>query len=269
MTTARATRSAFVTGASSGLGKALAAELLRRGWRVAAAARRRGEMEDLAGIAPSPEQLGIFSLDVTDEPALRAAIDEAAAAFGGLDVAVANAGIGIPGLCADLALAELRRVFEVNLIAAAATLTAALPHLRRAPAPLLVGISSLAAHRGGPGSGAYNASKAAFSRWLESLRMELAAEGIRVLEVDPGFVRTPMTDRNRFAMPFLMEPEAAARRMADAIERRRSHLAFPRRLAFLVGLLRRMPDGLFDGFASRLTARLRARGHLTPQDPPH
>jgi NAD(P)-dependent dehydrogenase (short-subunit alcohol dehydrogenase family) len=255
-------RRAFVTGASSGLGRALAAELLRRGWQVAAAARRGGELETLDKFAASPEQLRTFAVDVTDEPALRAAVDGAASRFGGLDVAVANAGIGVPGLAETLPLTELRRVFEVNVIGAAATLIAALPHLRGAPEPLLVGVSSLAAHRGGPGSGAYNASKAAFSRWLESLRMELAAEGVGVLEIVPGFVRTPMTDRNRFAMPFLMEPEDAARRMADAIERRRSHLAFPRRLAFAIGVLRRMPDGLFDRFASRLTARLRSRGQL-------
>ena len=257
-------RRAFLTGASSGIGAALAAELLRRGWRLGLAARNADALRKLACAEdPVGSSTRIHILDVTDTDALGAAVDRTAQDFGGLDAVIANAGIGLPGRHDDLSLDDVRRVFDVNVFAAIATLWAGLPHVRHSPAPLLAAVSSLAAWRGGAGAGPYNASKAALSNYLECLRQELAATDIRVLEINPGFVRTPMTDGNDFPMPFLVSPERAARSIADAIERRRSHLAFPRRAAFVMGLLRRMPDGMFDSLARRVMRRL-ARGGEPP-----
>lgn len=245
---------ALVTGASSGIGRALVLELAARGWRVAALSRRAAALEALAreagpGCLPLPA-------DVSRPAELRACVQRAARELGGLDAVVANAGCGLPGRSAEVDLEAVRELFAVNVLGALATFQAALPHVRRSRRGLLVGISSLAAHRGGPGSGPYNASKAALSRLLETLRAELAGEGIRVLDVRPGFVRTPMTDRNTFSMPFLMEPDAAARRIARAMERRRSHLTLPKRAGLLVGLLRHMPDRLFDRLARAVARRV-------------
>jgi NAD(P)-dependent dehydrogenase (short-subunit alcohol dehydrogenase family) len=254
---------AFLTGASSGIGRALAVELARRGWSVALAARRTDALEAVARVAdPARQRTIVVPLDVRRIASIAPAVDRASEQLGGLDAVVANAGIGIPGFIEAAGIDELREVLEVNVLGALETLRAGLAHVRLAPRPLLVGVSSMAAWRGGPLAGPYNASKAALSSLLESLRLELAGSNVRVLEVNPGFVRTPMTARNTFPMPFLVEPERAARLIASAMERRRSHLAFPWPTALLMGLVRRLPDPVFDALGAALTRRLRAKGRL-------
>ena len=120
----------------------------------------------------------------------------------------------------------------------------------------------MAAWRAGPGAAAYNASKSALSAALEAIRPELDLDGVRVLEVNPGFVRTPMTDKNAFPMPFLVSAEDAAARIVRAIARRKRRIAFPRRAALVMGTLRRMPDWLFDALARRVARSLRRKGAL-------
>lgn len=220
---------------------------------MALAARNVSALREIA--EEYPDATCVLPLDVTDEEALSGALKKAAAHFGGLDCVIANAGIGIPTAARAVDAATMRKVLEVNLIAASITLVKGLPFVEESPVGLLVGISSLAGHRGGPRSGPYNASKAGFSRFMESLRSELGSTHVRVLDIRPGFVRTPMTNRNRFRMPFLLEPDDAARRMANAIEKRRSHLTYPRRMGALLGILRHMPDGLFDRLARRVARR--------------
>ena len=253
----------FITGASRGIGRALALELGRRGNDLVLAARDEAALEAVAReITERGGRASWLRLDVSRPETIAPALAEAAGRLGGLDVVVANAGTGRPGALAATTAADLWEVFAVNTIGAVLTLSAALPHLRSAARPLLVGISSLAGYRGGPGSGPYNASKAAFISLLETLRMETAGRGIRVLDVRPGFVRTAMTDRNTFRMPFLMEAALAAERLADAIEKRRSRVVFPRRAGWVMTLLRHLPDAVFDRLAARVAARiLPAEGH--------
>lgn len=249
-----------VTGSSSGIGRALCRELLRRSCHVVGMARRAQAPESLD--ADQAQRFLALSVDVADDAALASAMTQAAEHLGGIDAVVANAGMGIPATIDTLRIEDVRRVLEVNVVAAIRTLQLALPHVRRSEAPLLCATTSLAGWRAGPGAAPYCASKAALSAFLDSLRAELAAERIPVLDIAPGFVRSAMTDRNAFAMPLLMESDAAARVMADALLARRSHLAFPWRLAALIWLARRLPDRLYDRLSARVAAKLRREGAL-------
>lgn len=225
---------ALVTGASSGLGRAIALELSRRGFAVHLVARRadalRGALDEVTrggGAAVA------HPCDVTEPADLRAAIAEAerAAPSGALDIVVAGAGVAENGL-ADLPEAERAgRVIDVNLRAAIETLEAAAPAMVARGHGALVAITSLAGVRGLAGAASYCASKAGLSAYLESRAIDLRARAVRVVDVQPGFVRTPMTDRNRFRMPFLMEADVAARRTVDGILAGRRVVHYPRRLA--------------------------------------
>ncbi len=250
----------LITGVSSGLGHALVEALLARGVRVAGVARRGEALRALA--ERHPERFLPLVLDVTDSAALRAAIATAAATFGGLDAVVANAGIGIPATADTIRTEDVRRVLETNVVAAIETLLFALPYLRKSPAPLLAATTSMAGWRAGPGAAPYCASKAALIAFLDALRAELHAEGIRVLDIAPGFVRSEMTARNAFAMPFLMETHAAAEQMARAILRRKSHVSFPLPMTALAWMFRRLPDRLYDLLARHVAKKLRREGTL-------
>lgn len=257
----------FITGVSSGLGLALAEALLERGVRVAGVARRAEALRTLAD--RYPDRFLALTADVTDNTALRAALDAASSRFGGLDAVVANAGIGIPATVDTIQTADVRRVFETNVVAAIETLLMALPHVRKSEAPLLAATTSMAGWRAGPGAAPYCASKAALIAFLDALRAELHAEGIRVLDIAPGFVKSEMTARNAFAMPFLMESRAAAEQMASAILRRKSHVSFPLPMTALAWMFRRLPDRLYDVLARLVARKLRRNGTLgvaKPQD---
>jgi short-subunit dehydrogenase len=179
---------------------------------------------------------------------LLAAADEA---FGGVDTVIMNAGIGYPAFAASLRAEQTGQVTRVNYLSAVAMISAVLPRMLAAKRGQIVAISSLAAFRGMPGSGAYSASKAALTVLMESLRTELRSSGVVVTTIFPGFVRTPMTDRNEFRMPFLLEPDVAARRIVAAIEKGRTDYRFPRRLSLLVRLSALAPNWLHDRVVSR------------------
>lgn len=251
---------AFLTGASTGIGRALSRELVARGWRVALASRQAEVLESQAReIDPGRERTQVFQLDVSDTDSIAPIMERAAAVFGGLDAVIANAGVGIPIKAVKLDLKTIRQVFEVNVMGAMETLIAGLPHVRQAEHGVLVGVSSIAAWRSGPGAAPYNASKAAFSSFLEGMRSELSDLGVCVLEICPGFVKTPMTDRNDFKMPFLMPPERAASLIARAIEARQPRLSFPWQTALGMSLVRRLPDRIFDALNRRLARRILKR----------
>ncbi|MEL6427547.1 MAG: SDR family NAD(P)-dependent oxidoreductase [Planctomycetota bacterium] len=223
--------SALVTGASSGLGRAIALELSRRGARVHALARRAEALEELAREAASAGAVVARPCDVTDARALTDAV-RASEADGPLDLVLAGAGVASSGL-ADLPVDErAARVLAVNLTAAVRTLELATPAMLERGSGTLAAITSLAGLRGLPASAPYCASKAGLVRWLESRTLDLARSGVRVVDVHSGFVRTAITDRNDFHMPFLLEPDDAARRTVDGLERGRRIVRYPRRLAW-------------------------------------
>jgi short-subunit dehydrogenase len=249
----------FITGASSGIGESLARHYATADAALGLAARRRDLLEKLATALPG--RIATYPLDVTDAAALQSAADDFIARFGLPDIVIANAGISIGTSGDDIAdSAKLHRTLEVNVVGMAASLSAFAPAMKKAGRGTLVGISSVAGFRGLPGSGAYSASKAAATTWLESLRVELASSGVAVVTICPGFIDTPMTKVNKYAMPFLISSDEAARRFARAIDSRRRLAVIPWQMAIVGVLLRSIPAWAYD--------RLMARAPRKPRDLP-
>ena len=246
----------LITGASSGIGEALAVEFGRRGASVGLLARRA---EVLAEVARKVEAAGgrafCVAVDVRDAEEVRAAAARVTEHFGRVDVLVANAGIGEITSARQFDIEVVTQVLSVNVLGALNSVAAVLPEMLARGSGQIVGISSLAAFRGFPGSGAYCASKAALSTFFESLRAELRPQNIYVTTIHPGFIDTPMTRGRVQKMPFLQNAERAARQMVDAIEARRRTYAFPWQLATIVRLLKWMPDALYDRMLARATLR--------------
>ncbi|WNG23154.1 SDR family NAD(P)-dependent oxidoreductase [Cystobacter fuscus] len=246
-------RTALVTGASSGLGRGLALWLGKRGVKVYAAARRLSRLEELAqqgkavGATIEPVELDVSQADVT-----LARVRELDDACGGLDLVVANAGVGFPTNARNFPWEDARRVIDVNVTGAAATLSAVLPRMVERDRGHLVGISSLASCRGLPQNAAYSASKAFLDTFLESLRVDLHGTGVRVTCIRPGFVKTEITAAIQHPMPFLLEAEPAVELMGQAILRGDDVYGFPWPMARAVGMARWVPNALFDAVASKV-----------------
>ena len=249
----------FITGASSGIGQALAAQAVRAGWRVALVARRLGPLEQwVREHGLGPEQAWVGEADVTDADALTAAARRCIQALGLPDVVITNAGISVGMDTAEREdLDVMRDTLATNVLGVAATFHPFLGPMRTRGAGTLVAVASVAAARGLPGHGAYCASKAAVVAYGESLRSECARQGVRVLTLLPGFVATPLTARNRYPMPFLLSADAFAARAWRAVTRPGpSKMVIPWQMGLVARLLPWLPDALFD----RLFAR-RGRKH--------
>lgn len=245
-------RTVFLTGASSGIGRALALEYARRGTQLALLARRKDVLDQVADeTATLGPRARVYAADVADTKAVTAAVHDADQALDGLDVVIANAGLGVTTHAAKLDLSEVTTLLAVNTQGAIATLLAAVPAMLHRKRGQLVGVSSLAGRRGMPSAAAYSASKAALSTFLETARIDLAPKGIRVSDVQPGFVETPMTAKNRFPMPFMWPADRAARFVADRLEDAPALVAFPWQLAMLTSLSRLLPPVAFDAIMRR------------------
>jgi short-subunit dehydrogenase len=239
----------FLTGASSGIGEALARHYAATGATLGLAARRRPKLEALA--ADLPGSHACYPLDVADSGAMRAAAADFMA--GGVpDIVIANAGISVGTLAHEADdMAALRRVFETNVAGMAQTFQPFIAAMKARGSGRLVGIASVAGIRGLPGAGAYSASKAATIAYLEALRVELRCSGIRVVTIAPGYIATPMTAVNRYPMPFLMPADEAARRFARAIERGSSYTVIPWQMGVVAKLMRLLPNPVFDRLFAR------------------
>jgi len=235
----------FITGASSGIGEALAREYAAQGARLGLVARRQALLDELAGKLPGRHDC--YAADVNDRDALIAAARQFESATGGADIVIANAGISIGVLTEHYEdLETFGQVLQTNVVSIAHTFHPFIAPMRKRRRGTLVGIASVAGIRGLPGSEAYCASKAAAISYLESLRVELGRYGIRVLTVAPGFVRTPLTARNPYSMPFLMEADAFARAAVKAIAADRSYTVIPWQMAIVAKLMRLAPNWLWD-----------------------
>jgi short-subunit dehydrogenase len=235
-----------ITGASSGIGGALARHYARDGSTLGLISRRNVDSQGLPGEVVS------YAVDVTDEAALTAAAQDFIRRFGAPDLVIANAGIATGTEGAEIRdVAKLRKILETNVVGLAATLAAFAPAMRTAGRGTLAGIASVAGFRGLAGNGAYSASKSAAIKWMESLRAELYGRGVSVVCICPGYIDTPMTRVNRFRMPFLLSVDEAARRIARAIAAKRRLAVIPWQMALLSVPLRMMPGWLFDRLASR------------------
>jgi len=251
----------FITGAAGGLGQALAARYAQAGWRLALVARRVGEVEAWAraqGLAP--ERWAVYAADVQDIDSIVAAGQRCLAEQGLPDVVIANAGISIgmdTAVRADLDV--MRETFAVNNTGLAASFHPFLAEMQARRSGTLDGIASVAAIRGLPGHGAYCASKAAVVAYCESLRGECRGTGVRVVTIAPGWIATPLTARNRYAMPFLLQPDVFAERAFRAIQSGASYRVIPWQMGMVAKLLRLLPDRLFDRlFAGRGRKRRRS-----------
>lgn len=242
----------FITGASSGLGAALARRYAEQGAILGLVARRRPLLEQLVAGLPNPERHRIYTVDVTDAAALRVAADDFIAACGGADVVIANAGISQGTLtehAEDLAVFE--RIVATNVTATVATFAPFIQPMKGQAAAgsrdcRLVGIGSVAGIRGLPGAGAYSASKAAVISYCESLRVELRASGIKVVTIAPGYIDTPMTRVNPYPMPFLMPAPVFAQKAVAAIAAGVSYRVIPWQMGVVAKLLRLLPNRLYD-----------------------
>ena len=246
----------LITGASSGIGRALSVELGRKGASLGLLARRA---ETLKEIVTEVEAAGGRALslpaDVRDADGVRAAADTLRAEFGRVDVLIANAGIGVTTDARALRPEEVADVIGVNVLGAVNSVTAVLPEMVAENKGQLVVISSLAAYRGLPKSGAYCASKAAVSAFFESLRVDLRGTNVDVTIIHPGFIKTPLTAGREAEMPYLMELSDAVKKIVRAIEQRKKSYAFPWQLATIVRAAMLMPVPMYDRIISRRSYR--------------
>lgn len=251
----------FITGASSGIGQALAARFLAAGYRLALVARRQQELATWAREqGDNAARCRVYAADVRDLASIHRAAQDCISAQGLPDIVIANAGIsiGIDGAEYD-DLDVLRATLETNVLGLAATLQPFVRGMCERRHGTLVGVASVAGVRGLPGHGAYCASKAAVISYCESLRGECRPYGVKVVTLSPGYIDTPLTRENRYPMPFLMTPTSFAQRAFRAIEKGRSHPVIPWQMGLLARLLRRLPNAVFDRAVARLPRKQRSR----------
>jgi len=245
----------WITGASSGIGEALARELTGRGARVAITARRGDRLDEIAG-----DRMLAVPADVTDLGAMRAAAARVEQELGPIDLAVLNAGtwkqMDVTAWDTEL----FRRHVETNLMGMVHGIDAVLPGMRRRRGGVIAGVSSVAGYRGWPSSEAYGSTKAAEINLLESLRIDLLPLDIKVLTVCPGFVRSDLTAENTFRMPFLIDPPDAAARIADGIAREKAEIVFPLPMMMLMKATRLVPVRPWTALMSRQAKTRRNKG---------
>lgn len=247
---------AWITGASSGLGRALALSLARAGWSVVASARRGELLDELAREADGlPGRIAALPVDVTDAAAVSRAVAHIEVTIAPIALAVLNAGSHRVVDPARLAVEDFRSLVELNLMGTVNCLAAALPGMQRRGSGRIAIVASLAGYVGLPTAAAYGMTKAGLINMAESLRPELATQGITLQLANPGFVDTPLAARNRFAMPFLMSTPAAVAALQRGLASDRFEIVFPWRFAMLMKLLRLLPYPLLFRVTRRLAPR--------------
>lgn len=252
----------FITGASSGLGQAMALHYLRQGRRLALVARRSEVIKtwlDAYGI--SADSYYIYSADVADPSSLAAAAQDCLARQGVPDVVIANAGISV-GVDSSRPqdIAVMARILSTNVVGVAATFGPFINAMVARGSGTLVGIGSVAGIRGLPGHGGYCASKAAVISYCESLRGELRPSGVKVVTICPGYIATPLTQNNSYSMPFLMQADVFAEKAFETIEAQVSYRVIPWQMGVVAKLLRVLPNWLFDKALAGRPRKPRAQG---------
>ena len=233
----------LITGASSGIGASLASELAGRGATLALCARR---LEMLSAVQKSCEARGatvrVYQCDVTDDTQVQKTVEEIKHQLGPIDVVVANAGFSGAFKAKRFQIDLANKIMDVNVKGVINTIGAVVPDMCTRGRGSIVAVSSLASYMALPQSYVYGASKSAVSALLQGLRRELVNTDIKVITICPGFIKSEMTAVNKFKMPFLMDAEPAAKRMADAIARGDAVYNFPRRLFWIIKLASWLPD---------------------------
>ncbi len=245
------TKVAWVTGAGKGIGRTLSKRLADDGWTVAVSARTAEDLDSLVAECPTGRLIG-FPLDVTDAAKTAAAVAAIEQQLGTPDLAVLNAGTHIPTAADDFSVEAVRTLVETNLMGTVHGLAALMPRLIARGSGHIAAVASLAGYRGLPTSAAYGATKAGLITMCEALRPELERHGVRLTLINPGFVETPLTDRNEFPMPFLIPVDQAVDHIMRGLDRSAFEITFPWRFAVLMKLLRILPDRLFFALTRRL-----------------
>ncbi len=255
-------RLVFITGASSGIGQALALRYYQAGFDLALVARRTADMQAwAAAMQLEPARLRIDSADVSDPDSIIEVARHCIADRGLPDVVIANAGISI-GMDSSVRgdLDVLQRIFATNNIGMAATFHPFIAPMVARGSGALVGVGSVAGIRGIPGHGAYCASKAAVIAYCESLRGEMRGSGVRVVTLCPGYIDTPLTSANSYSMPFLMSAQAFAGKAFEAIQAGKSYTVIPWQMGWVARMLRLMPNAWLDRLFAGRPRKRRAGG---------
>jgi short-subunit dehydrogenase len=241
----------FLTGATSGIGEALARHYAAQGAKLGLLARRADLLDSLARSLPTAAET--YIADVRDLGALKAAAADFVAKHGVPDLVIANAGIS-HGTATEYAddIAVFQEILDINVVGMVNTFHPFVAAMRKAKHGTLVGMASVAGYRGMPGAGAYSASKAAAIRYLESLRVELRGTGVKVATICPGYIATPMTEKNPYPMPFIIPADDFARRFARAISAGKDYAVIPWQMGVVAKLLTVLPNALFDAAFARV-----------------
>jgi NAD(P)-dependent dehydrogenase (short-subunit alcohol dehydrogenase family) len=240
----------WIIGASSGIGEALALALLQRGARVTVSARREETLRALADANPG---LRWAAFDLTDGASFAKAQEDLCAAWGGIDLVVFAAGAYAPMRAWELDPARMDQIIDINLRAPMAATAGLVPQLLRQGSGAIAFVSSVAGYRGLPKASAYGPTKAALINFAETLYLDLTPRGISVFVINPGFVATPMTAGNDFAMPALISPQQAAEEIIAGFARGSFEIHFPRRFTNWLKLLRLLPYPLYFALVQRFT----------------
>jgi len=238
----------FITGASSGLGAALARDYAAQGHVLGLLARRGEQLQALVATLPGSHH--IYVVDVCDREALHAAAKDFLQKVAQVDIVIASAGISAGTLTEQAADFDVfKAIFETNVMATVSTFEPFISHMQQARTGTLVGIASVAGVRGLPGAGAYSASKAALTTYCESLRLELKPFGVHVVTIAPGYIKTEMTAKNPYSMPFLLDADVFARRAVRAIAQHNSYVVIPWQMGVVGKIMRALPNWLYDRLA--------------------
>lgn len=244
------TKIAWITGSSSGIGRALVQRLVRDGYTVAVSARSADALADLATSAP--QHIRSFPLDITDKAAVATVAERIEATLGPIDLAIFAAGSYTRDYAAGFSSERTRQMFELNVLGTAHCLEAIMPRMIERKRGQIAVVASVSAYVGLPGAASYGATKAALNALCEALYPELENHGVKLTIVNPGFVDTPLTQKNDFPMPFLVSAEEAADSIADGLSSNRFEIIFPWRMAIAVRLLHALPHKLRFAITRRM-----------------
>lgn len=236
------TKIAWITGASSGIGKALAERLLRDGYRVAVSARSADALAELA--SSHPGKIGVYPLDVTDAAAVKQVFAAVEGEMGPVDLAVFAAGSYTRDYAKDFDSARTRQMFELNVLGTASCLETVIPAMTARRSGHIAVVASVSGYVGLPGAATYGATKAALNVMCEALYPELERSGVKITIINPGFVDTPLTKKNDFPMPFLVSSEEAADTIAKGLAKGKFEIIFPWKMAIAIRFLHALPHSL-------------------------
>lgn len=241
----------LVTGASSGIGSELAKQLDRKNARLVLIARRLELLQQLQAELNPERHHRVFACDVGAHRQVAAVAEQIKSAGIEIDGLILNAGVSGGFVANPLSIDRVQQQFATNFWGALYFIEQFLPAMLARKTGFIAGVGSLASYRGMPGAAGYSASKAALARFLESLRIDLWGSGIHIFIVSPGFVKSPMTDQNKYPMPFLMATEKGARSIIKGLEREKPEIHFPYRLSVIAKLSNLIPDNLYAWLMSR------------------